>query len=89
VTYLFTATSVTENKTQIVQKIVQNVERHGDCVAFFDPFQPHTSSREFPLYESVSLRIEKISVARKSIVKVQGSRKLFVPRKVNGISRLS
>jgi len=39
--------------TQTVQKKVKNVERHGNCVAFVDPLQPHTSSREFPLYKCV------------------------------------
>ena len=37
-TYLFTGIK------QTTQNIIQNVERHGDCVAFVDPLQPHTGS---------------------------------------------
>ena len=55
-TYLLTATSITAptsmtrvtDKTEYGnhkdQKIIQNVERHGDSVAFVNPFQPHTGS---------------------------------------------
>lgn len=55
-TYLLTATSITaptsmtrataktEYGTQKDQRIIKNVEGHGDSVAFVNPFQPHTGS---------------------------------------------
>ena len=56
--------------TETVQKKVDNVERHGHCVAFVNPLQPHTSSREFPLYKCVFLRkAGKISVGGKVFLK--------------------
>ena len=58
-TYLFTETNITSPTRQTRQtrqtmatakiehtdqNIIQNVKRHGDGVAFVNPFQPHAGS---------------------------------------------
>ena len=69
--YLITAKRFTPALwTQTVQNKVNNVKRHRDCVAFVDPLQPHTGSREFPFYKCVFLRKWTIFHLQEKIVLV-------------------